>query len=440
MNNQVLFSNIFLNLFSTSTLLKAKKLMILIGASLSLVLTGCGSDEDQTYTVNSEYFYQISEADQQRIAPSSLFRAVYQNDIENLDTALKENKDQLAKKNLDDNGQPADTALAVAIKLRRTEMIPLIISRMTLDELKTPNADGRSFISLLAETDDLQSFDVIQRRYQNNILNSWTDLRPGQYFTNYDYPDVHGRNAAHYVQSKPFMDQLSATWFLRTADSINVWSDLFWQTDADGNNFLHTAAKYNRYDVIQWYADGTCGREDWEESEIWGFKTVKWALNGIVYGIDSTFVFLRDSAYFPYWRTLVNSKNIDGNTPMHVAAGYGSYEAARALLSCEEMSPTVYNNNDQFPVTYMLSRLDLFENPISDDFKKTFNLLENQLETFAVWNAFYNFRGHVNAEDIDGRSAIFYSSRLTDKYFFDALSKYSNDQLNRDGVRPSDYQ
>lgn len=416
-----------------------KKTISIFSIFFSLIFTGCGSDKDKTYMVSSEYFYQLSAADQQRIAPSSLFRVIYQNDINNLETALNENKDQLAKKNTDENNQPADTALAVAIKLRRTEMIPLIIQRMTLDELKIPNTEGRSYISLLAEFDDYAAFEVIQRRYQSSI-NGLVNLQPGQYFSNFDFPDIYGRNAGHYAQSKIFMDLLSTTWFLRTADSLTIWSDLFWQTDIDGNNFLHTAAKYNRYDVIQWYVDKSCGYDWWEESDTWGFGHIKTGVDHILYGIDSTFTFLRDSYFFPYWRSLINNKNNEGNTPIHLSAGFGSYEATRSLLGCEEMSPTIYNNNDQFPLTYMLSRMDLFENPISQDFKDIYHLLENQLETFAVWNIFYNFRSHVNHEDTNGMSAVFYASRLSDKFFYESLLRFSDDQPNRDGVRPSDNQ
>ncbi len=443
MNHRVLFSQSFLlNFFIHSLILKAlriKSFLVVYGALFFLSIAGCASDKDETYTVNSEYFYQLSTVDQQRLAPSSLFRVIYQNDIENLESALNENKDQLAKKNRDDNGQPEDTALAVAIKLRRSEMIPLIIERMTLMELQIPNSEGRSFISLLAETDDYLSFEVIQRRYQNSI-NGLLNLSPGQYFSNFDFPDTYGRNASHYAQSKIFMDLLATSWFLRTADSLTIWSDLFWQTDVDGNNFLHTAAKYNRYDVIQWFSDRTCGYDWWEESDTWGFKYVKSGVDHIVYGIDSTFTFLRDSSVFPFWRSLVNNKNIEGNTPMHLAAGFGSFEGARALLNCAEMSPTIYNDRDQFPLTYMLSHMDLFESPISQDFKDIFHLLEDQLEIFNLWNIFYNFRGHVNHEDTDGMSAVFYASRLSDKFFYDALIRYSNDQPNSEGVRPSDNQ
>lgn len=398
---------------------------------MTLCLVHCGNDEDKTYYENSEFFYQLSTEDQLKYAPSPLFRVIYQNEVSGFEQALEANKEFFTRKNFEN-----DTPLAVAIKLRRSEMIPPLIERMTLEELKTPNANGRSFVSLLAEIDDFRSFEIIQRRYQQRV-NVFVNLRPGQYFSNFDFPDDYKRNASHYVQSKIFMDLLWSTWFHRTADSLTIWSKLFWQEDMDENNFLHHAAKYNKFDIIQWYTDRSCGYDWWNKSETFGFKYVKTGLDHILYGLDNLILLLRDSKYGPIWRSLINQKNINGNTPMHLAASNGSFESVRALFSCEEMSPVVLNNNDQTPMTYMLSQLDVFENPISGDFKNSFNLLLGQIDPLNFIPR-YNFKYFVNYQDLEGKNAAHYASRLADKYFFNELSKYDLGILNMEGNRASD--
>lgn len=404
-----------------STLVK----MILVASTIS-IFAACAEDEDATYFESSEFFYQLTEEDQRRYAPSPLFRSIYQNNEADFDEALESNKDLLVQKNFEQ-----DTPLAVAIRLKRFPMIPQIIERMTLEEMKTPNAGGRSFISLLAEIDDVESFEIIQRRYSNHI-GPFKNLQPGQYFTNYDFVDEQGRNAAHYAQSKIFLDQLATTWFYRTIDATAIWSDLFWQQDAEGRTFIHQAARYNKFDVIQWYTEAHCGSAPWE-----GEWMVTRAIDSGFWLLGKGVQFLQEAKYAPLYRKLINTKDEAGNTALHIAAINGSYESVRALLRCQELNPTSYNDQDQIPMTALLSQLDMFEDPISEDFKLSFKLLLDQINPQTVLPT-TNFRYFVNAPDLDGQSAVFYASRLADRYFIEILEAYDLGRASTDGISPSD--
>ena len=391
-------------------------------------LMACGSDQDSSYFENAEPYFQLSAEEQRLFAPSPLFRSIYQNNELEFNEALNTNREVLVQKNFE-----GDTPLAVAIKLKRFPMIPEILNRLTMDEIKTPNKDGRSYISLLAEIDDFISFEIIQRRYQQQV-NQLRNLRPGQYFSNYDFTDDLGRNSAHYVQSKVFLDQLFQTWFFRTADSLTIWSDLFWTADNQGFTFLHQAAQYNKFDVIQWYTDQNCGSEPME-----GEYFITRALDTVAWGLGKGVQYLQEARYAPIWRKLINTKDNEGNTAAHIAAINGSYESLRSLLRCEEINPTSLNDLNQIPLTALLSQLDLFENPISEDFKLSFELLIDQINPMIILPV-YNFRYFVNENDIEGKNAIFYASRLADTYFIDRLRSYDLGRVTDDGLSARDSQ
>jgi hypothetical protein len=440
MNRQVYFSICNrLNIFKIKFTLLSLIANLSKGSALTLLCmsTGCGTDKDQTYNQNSEFFYQLSREDQTKYAPTNLFRTIYQNNILDFEDALNENSDKLTQKNnVYDQPQSNDTPLAVAIKLKRTEMIPLIITKMTLKELQAKNAEGRSFVSLLAEIDDVSSFEILQRKYQQQI-GFFKNLKPIEEFSNFDFPDDKGRNAAHFVQSKVFLDVLATTWFLRAADTMTIWSNLFYQYDIDGNSFLHAAAKYNKFSVIRWYVENTCGSKPWE-----GEYFITKAIDTALFGAGKVIQYFQDKEYaFIFWRKLINEKNNMGDSAIHIAAQHGSYESLRALLSCEESNPVLENNMGQMPISSMLYYLSLntFEDSFSEDYKLTFSLLIDQINPMTIMPG-YNFKYYVNLPDHMGNNSIYYAFKLNDKFFYNTLVKYDLGQTNTDGIRPSDSQ
>lgn len=401
------------------------KILILV----LLFLVGC-SDTDGHYLKSSEVFYQLSRDEQNQLAPSSLFRVIYQNNESDFLNALEENKDLLAKKKNTEN----DTALAVAIKLRRRSMSAGIIERMTLEELQTPNSQGRSFVSLLAEYDDLSSFQILQNKYRQ-YLRVVQNFNPLTDFSNYDFPDDLGRNAPHYVQSKAFIDLLFATWYLRSADNLQVWSDFFYQQDVDGNTFYHSAAKFNKFDVIQWYNTAYCGSQYGEGSNFIT-RTIDYGL----WGAGKIIQYLQDKDWtFMFWRKFINIPNNEGQTAIHLAAAQGSAESVSALLRCQELNPVMENNLKQIPLTYMLSQLDVFESFISEDYKRSFLILLEQINPMTL-RPDYNFKYFVNMPDTNGKNAIYYASQLQDKFFYNELLKYDLGKITSEGFSPSDSQ
>lgn len=392
-------------------------------------LLGC-SDSDESFLQNSEKFYQLSEEEKALYAPTLIFKAIYLND-EKLFAEQEANLYlDFAKKNFE-----GDTALAVAIKLQRTDFVMKLLSVVTFKELKIPNKDNRSFVSLLAEYDFEEAFDVVGKKYEDQ-KGPWQNVMTN--FSELDFPDAEGKISAHYVQTARFLDRLETYWFHGVADIKHPWNAFYYSYDDRGDTFLIKAAEYNKVELISWFLNKYCGALPGEENEWWG--VFGWAVRNGTFLARKTVEYAQDFDYLWFERSYINIANQDGNTALHLAAKNGNARAVELIMQCEQRDPSMTNANGQYPITYMLSQIDPELLEVGQNYRDIFDMLLDQVDP--LWSAIpmNSFSSLVNNKDQFNFSAVHYAARMKDPYFYNGLRKYIQPNSDGDGILAKDRQ
>lgn len=401
-----------------------KKILGLVCALyVSTLLTAC-SDKDEAYTMNSERFGQLTVQEQTFYAPTQLFRAVYMNDESLFDAQLKDSYLDFSKKN--DQG---DTALAVAIKLRREDFVNRLVEKATFDDLKISNMDNRSYLSLLAEYNYENAFDELGEKYILQIgplQNVWTN------FPEVDFPDVHGRRAAHYAHTASFMDKLEHYWFYGMLDFSHPWDSFYNHGDETGGNFLHSAAEHGKSEIAAWFVARHCGVFGLEDPNNWGI------FQAIGFIARKTTEYFHDIEWDVVRKKHINIPNVDGNTPLHLAAKNGNARTMEFLLSCQQIDPSMRNKSLQSPMTLLLKNIDPQQPVVDDNYKNAFLMLIDQVDPLWAFLPAMTFKNIVNDLDTDGFSAIHYAARLQDPFFYEHLKKYQLPNSDAQGILPGD--
>lgn len=390
----------------------------------TMLLWGC-SDSDSSYLQSSEKFYQLSEQEQTLYAPTNLFKAIYINDSRMFNEEFAASYVDFAKKNFE-----GDTALAVAIKLQRVDFVKPLVSKATIEDLRVPNKDNRSFVSLLAEYNFEEAFDIIGLKFIQNtgalqsLVTSFKDI---------DFPDSQDMIAAHYTQTASFLDKLEGYWFYGLADFTHPWDGFYHQRDLHGDTFLHKASEFNKTEIVSWFVRRHCG--------VWGAEENDWPIiggiiRGVSYGARSSTEFLGEQKYVPLRRSYINFENNDGNTPLHLAAKNGNDQIIELLLQCRQINPLVQNGKNQPAISVLLSSIDPEQTEVEESYKRSFNFLVNQIGEY--WVFFYTFRDLISEKDNNGLSASHYAARLRDPYFYRILEKDIGPTADEQGVIPQD--
>ncbi|MCO5113231.1 MAG: ankyrin repeat domain-containing protein [Bdellovibrionaceae bacterium] len=397
--------------------------------TLSVFNFAC-SDSDSAYLENSEEYHQYNEEEKALYAPTLLFKAVYLNDKKLFEEQEPNAYIDFRKKNID-----GDTALAVAIKKQRLDFVLKLISIATFDDLKVPNKDNRSFVSLLAEYDYKEAFDIVGDKYlkQAGPLQSvWAN------FPDIDFADDSGKISAHYVRSASFLDQLETYWFYGVADIQHPWNSFYFSYDDHGDTFLMKAAEYNKVEVLAWFLNKYCGGWGTEENDWWGI--FGWAIRNGTFLARKGVEYAQDFDYLWFERSYINISNHDGNTSLHLAAQNGNARAVELIMQCEQRDPAMINNDGQYPITFMLSKIDPELTYVDQNYKDIFDMLLDQVDP--LWSAvpMNSFSGLVNGKDNFNLSAVHYAARIRDPYFYNALRKYVQPNSDEDGILAKDRQ
>lgn len=393
------------------------------------VSVGC-SDEDKTYLGNSEKYNQYSEEEKALYAPTLLFKAIYLNDKELFADQLPNAYVDFRKKNIE-----GDTALAVAIKEQRWDFVLELVKLAAFRDYKVPNKDNRSYVSLLAEYDFEEAFDIIGEKYKAQmgpLQNVWGN------FSDVDFPDASGKISAHYVRSAKFLDKLEHYWFHGVADIQHPWNAFYYSYDEHGDTFLMKAAEYNKVEVLSWFLNRYCGPLAGEENDWWGI--FGWAIRNGTFVARKTVEYAQDFDYLWFERSYINIANHDGNTSLHLAAKNGNSRAVELIMQCEQRDPAMTNKDGQYPITYMLSHIDPELTYVDQNYKDIFDMLLDQVDP--LWSAIpmNSFANLVNGKDTYNFSAVHYAARIKDPYFYETLRKYVQPHSDADGILAKDRQ
>ncbi len=383
---------------------------------LSVFLISC-SDSSTQDTIfeheNAEDYYRFSESEKKRVAPTGIFKAVYLNDVRMFTESLESEAFDFGQKNGDEN-----TVLAVAIKLKRFEMINELLRLAGKADLQTQNENGRGYLSLISEYDLTESYDVLLSSYraQAQIL--------GELWLNYlDFKDEYGKRASHYAKSAAMMERLEHSWFAGITSFQSYVDSFYYSYDNDGNTFLHTAAKHQRTKVLKWYIDKYCNEKTWEDSSAPGF---------ILRKIGDA---LADAEWSPTRRRYINRQNDIGDTALHLAAKFGRVRSVTVLQSCYQTDPTIVNVQNRVPIAELVANLDPTVKTVPSTYKEAFKYLYGEVDPtwtrfqFDLFKVGNNFKKLVTKRDEEGWTTIHYAAYLRDPFFWNELTDYQKIEI-----------
>lgn len=401
---------------------KNPKILLLFAAFFIASCSGTSNESDSVRMIEpagSEVCHRMNEAEALTYAPTDLFKAIYCNDQELFNEAFSSLTFRFDQK----NEAEGDTPLAVAIKLNRENMVLPLISRAELAELEIKNHRGRSFVSLLAEYDMLEEFDVVVDKFRDQRSMARDILSYD--FHKIDFDDDFGRNAAHYALSAAMMDRLRQNWRRSFTDigAANPLHRFYYSYDQDENLFLHSAARDQRVYVINWYVDNYCTTNERREDESGLFGGINFFGRQARYAIQDMSVNWEITQNLG---ALINISNLHGDTPLHIAARLGNSESLRFLLACPQVDPSIENDQGRSPIAELLKNIDPFQEEIHESFKDSFNLLLERADP--VWWSVMrgnNFRNMMAETDGEQMTAVHYAARLADPYFFNKIPDFA---------------
>lgn len=410
-----------------------KRFILLLNSLLFLISCGDSSKQDKIFEhENTNEFYRLTPERQKELAPTDLFKSIYTNSTSDFQEHLTSEDFQFDQLNAE-----GDSPLAVAIKLKREEMVLALISKATKKDFLKVNSKGRSYISLVVEHDLLEAFDKAYETYFS-LAQFAGQIR----FSKIDFKDDLGRRASFYAKSYSMFDRLEKAWFTSAISLRHYFNSFYYDEDLEGNTFLHLAAKNQNQQVIYWYVENHCDYREWEESS---FPTYVARRLGDAFG---------DAEWLPFRRRYINRQNDKGNTPLHVAAKFGRYASLTALQSCYQSDPTILNNQKRVAITELLASIDPSLNNVPENYKKTFSYLSNQVDPvwtradfelswhssnlnmgFSIGN---NFRRLITKKDSSKWTALHYAAQIRDPYFWNLFSDYQDIKTRNDeGLTPS---
>jgi len=413
-------------------IIKNSKWSILI--TLSTLFMGCGDNSKQADIFeknNTTSFNRLTAEEQQSLAPNDLFKSIFLEEEESFNRHLDAESFDFNQKNDEE-----DTALVVAIKLRKSEMVNALLERATKTNFQEPNKNGRSYFSLLVEYDLHESFDRAFDFYK-----SQAQYGGELWFRFADFKDEQGRRASFYAKSYAMIDKLENAWFSSVTSVKHYFNTFYFGYDNDGNSFLHMAAKNQNTQVINWYVEKHCGYDEWETSSIPTYLTRRLG------------DFFSEVELSPFRRRFVNVQNDKGDTPLHLAAAEGRVDSINSLMACYQTDPTILNNEKRFPIVELLKSIDPALEVVSEDYKDAFDYLHNVIDPawyrlnfemswfHSDWSLGFNFgnnfRKLVTKKDRSGWTAIHYSAKIRDPYFWNSLEAYQKIQVRtEEGFTP----
>jgi len=412
-----------------------KKLMCFTLMLLIFGISACGdsSKQGEIYEKdNGTSFNRLTISEQQRLAPSDLFKSIFLQDFNSFQQYLNADSFEFNQKN--DEGE---TALVVAIKLRNTRIVNALLERANKDHFREPNNDGRSYLSLIVEYDMLESFDKAYNTYKSQAQYM------GELWLSYaDFKDDLGRRSAFYAKSYAMIDKLENAWFSSVSSVRHYFNAFYFSYDDQGNSFLHLAAQNQNTQIINWYVEKNCSYKEWESSSVPSYLARRVG------------DFFTEVELSPFRRRFVNLQNDDGNTPIHLAAASGRVESINSLMACYQTDPTIKNNAKRAPIVELLYNVDSGSSFVSEDYKESFLYLFNVVDPawykmnfemtwfYSEWNIGFNFgnnfRKIVTKRDENSWTALHYAAKIRDPYFWDALKDYQKVQFRTsEGFTPA---
>lgn len=435
-----------------------KNLLLLPTAATFLLngLLGCGSSDSEPQSLSK--ISRMSEEERLAYAPSPLFTAVFEGNLDQIRDLIETDSSSISTKNVE-----GKTALMVALEeqgpswyeislelannsglesLRLISDIETIHDEIALDrdhsDLTPATFDQRSVVSYAAEAGHLEVIRRIRNAYEDNIpkklLNTHWYL-----FSHMDQQDQWGRRALFYAKNAATADELLKAWTAgrRSKEllSFTLLDRFFRGRDQYGQNFIHRAVVDNRKDTVKWALQRLCAPPLWNGGD--DDKGFIGQIFGVVGGAVSWVGDILQTVPVEWISELVNQKDKEGNTPLHLAAFRGLLETSQSLISCRKVSLGAENDLGLNSLSYFLTGIDSKQAEASSESK---SLLKVFLKARTqMWPARWLYRpeDYVNNEDHHGNTALHHAARILDPYFYDQMKAMGDiTQTNHAGETP----
>lgn len=368
------------------------------------LFTGCGYNEDFGLgQIRSHERVDELPADQlEKLAPTKIFRAVFNNSTKDIAEILKQFPEQ--RHSINANG---DTPLGVSLIYGLHAPAQILARSISGPDLRHKNGTGQGYIFLAARN----GFNDLILSLSNQHYGSLGWLNNFE-FSDLDFPDVNGETAL-FVAANGKVAEALETQYYRGLLEMPFWRFTL-HLNSEGQNFLHTAARDGRSDLILWASRRMCVPGTWETSTEWWQSYPASFLTALWKGFQT---------YLGNWSGpidfLFNKSDHNGKTALHIALESRNFNSARALASCRWLDFDRTDIKNKLPLQSLVDSLNPFSPKVDKATKDLFEFILNQKTSL---RSFYRSKADwINNPDAQGDTALHISARLADQYFYDRI-------------------
>lgn len=397
-------------------------------ALLALVwLAACGDPQTKSGQEGTQdkKLARLSPEERKRVAPNSMFEAVYEGELKLTQELLIAQPELLSTVNEESGDRP----LAVAIRLQETEIGAQLAAHIPPQDLFYQNQDGEGYLFLASKYGQVAVIDVLADRYWSDVSDRyWGD------FEEIDMPNLKGQRALHVAADANVAERLKYYW--RKAYVKMPYQKMARATDINGQSFLHTAAADGRISVLEWGKSRFCkAPHAHSEDEGWWDKIKGW----VGYGLRVMQVYApgrsEDDWIKVKLRNHFNWIDMEDQSPLHEAVESKNKDAVISILGCEWVDPQIKDQNGLTPLALHISNLPSSEAQTTKEDKVIFERLAHHRQKGRLWRSTPSY---LNQQDKVGETALHKAALLADRYYYDQLVELGADPYirNNQGMTP----
>lgn len=384
-----------------------------------LGLSACGPvaqmSSDESVSASTFRHERLNYQERMSLLPNPLFEAVFNEDVLSVIKQIDQNPQWIEAR----NEEMGESPLGLALRLGFGREAALILPHISNEGLFELNKDNES-LAFLASRSGLPSSirSIADRVYMN--LGSFEDFS----FRKLDQRDKSGQRALFVAKDRRVLIALREQYYRGTVE-IPGWA--FTQSrDLNENTFLHAAARDNRSDIGLWAAQTFCSDPG---SNSWLDRVKRWGINAV-----RLFHFAVRDLGSPT-DLIVNRVNNLGQTALHSAAEFGSFEFIQQLTQCQWLNPLMQDQNGDTAAHVFLKKLDFRREQQPQVIRDSFQQLSRSLSTV---QAFYrNPHRLLQVQNQKGQTLAHLAAQLADPTFYKFLqSQFFIESTDQSGLTP----
>ena len=330
---------------------------------------------------------------------------------------------------LEENG---DTPLGTAIRFQREDLALFFLDKLQCEDLYHQNNNRESYIYLSAKYGYPNLINrIADKCYERKKV--WTTVSDYE-FSDLDTETVDGERAVHSAYNRAVMEALDEEYSRGFGEY--PWL-AFHKTNSRGETFFHTACKKRRDSVLEWGVQTYCHENSWEKSD----SLLKWVPAVILrYGWHIPQTHIPKTNLFSLEidlnvTQLINARDEEKNTALHLAGKTLNTTALRILSGCRWMDYSLTNNLGNNALQEFLKALDPATPRHSEEIKSAFTFLVTQRTYLTEWyDQMFSLVDHQNEKE---ESALHLSAVLADRFFYNHLKQFGDEHLpNKKGQTP----